>query len=164
MACDRQGRESRYTCPQRIRRMGGNGRGASTVRTEDEKGGVVTRMRFRAQAYKRGGSKRSEPNKKEARYLAFCDLRKRAGQIHSYIFGSHQFWLPGRVPYLPDVEEVQTNGEIWQIDVKATNSKTKRPLITESARNKMKQCAELFPHYRWFIAFEINGGWDVEEF
>lgn len=121
-------------------------------------------MKFRAQAYKRGGSKRSEPNKKEARYLAYNALRKRAGEIHDYLFGAHQFWLPGRVPYLPDVEEVQANGEIWQIDVKATNSQTNKPLITESARNKLKQCAELFPHYRWFVAYEIRGSWHYEEY
>lgn len=120
--------------------------------------------RFRACAYKRGGHKRGEPNKVETKFLEHCATMQMVGQVHSYHFEGHQFWLPGRVPFLPDVELIQANGEIWQVDVKATNRKLGKPLITESARNKMKVAAATFPHYRWFIAFILNGYWEYEEF
>jgi hypothetical protein len=97
-------------------------------------------------------------NKTEQAYSDELKKLEAAGEILFWKFEPLKLRLADNTFLTVDFLVIQKNREIELHD-----SKGSRFTYQEDAKVKMKVAAELFPFFRFKVAFKVKGGWDVEE-
>lgn len=104
-----------------------------------------------------GRLKTGEMNKTEARYAAYLEQRRAAGEIAWFKFEGLKFRLADNTFLTPDFMVMLADGRIEAHDVKG--------FMTEDGNVKIKVAAETFP-IPFFIVRERKkkdgGGWDIQ--
>ena len=97
------------------------------------------------------------PNKGEKLYFDHLLLRKRAGEIGSFLFEYDTFLLAHLCRYTPDFRVVLPDGTIEYHEVKGRRGKSF--WATEDARIKIKVAATLYPQYTFCVVWLDAGTW-----
>lgn len=94
----------------------------------------------------RGGRTQHKPgvmNKREARYAAELELRRRAGEIKQWAFEAVKFRLADRTFYTPDFVVWNNDGTMECVEIKGW--------MEDDAAVKWKVVQELYPNIRWTL-------------
>lgn len=102
-------------------------------------------------------------NQTEAEYARLLDIRKTAGEVHSWGFEAIRFKLADKCYLTPDFFVVLPDGRIEIHEVKGSRA-GKRGNQRDDARVKVKAAAVMFPWFRFVIMARVEGSWTTEEF
>lgn len=108
----------------------------------------------------------SEMNKGESRYAQWLDLQQKAGDVKRWYFQALTFKLAKDCRYTPDFLVFRVDTQIC-VDVKGRKVRpdgTQTYFAEEDAKIKIRVCSQMFPMYKWVIAFPLqNGNWEERE-
>lgn len=108
-------------------------------------------------------------SKAEAEYAQRLELLKRAGEILDWRYAPANWRLarPGKKSWFrPDFLVVTIIGRIEWHEVKGArklSSGHTGPFWRGDARPKAYAAAELYPWFRWVIAWKSRGNWHIED-
>lgn len=107
-----------------------------------------------------------EMNKGETRYAQWLDLQQKAGDVKCWYFQAMTFKLAKDCRYTPDFVVFRVDAQTC-VDVKGRKTRpdgTQTYWAEEDAKIKIRVAAQMFPMYRWVIAFPLqNGNWEERE-
>lgn len=110
--------------------------------------------------YALGRLKAGERNKTEAKYEAYLEKQKLAGEVLSYCFEPLHLRLADKTFYKPDFLVLNKACEVEFHEVKGS-----RYIFQDDAKVKVKVAAKLFPYFRFRVAYPQKGGtWEMEEY
>lgn len=105
--------------------------------------------------YALGRLKQGEMNKTEARYAAYLEQLKQAGEVLWYKFEGLKFRLANNTFYTPDFAVMIRDGQMQLHEVKG--------YWRDDAKVKIKMAAELYP-FEFIAVYFQKGRWQFETF
>lgn len=109
----------------------------------------------KAGAFARGATKPRDMNKTEAKYAAYLEAQKLAGEILWWAFEAVKLRLADNTFYTPDFMVLPRSLSLEIHEVKG--------FWRDDARVKIKVAAEHFP-FRFYAITKAKDGWEREEF
>ena len=94
-------------------------------------------------------------NQTEARYAAYLNTRKIAGEVQEWYFEPLKLRLADKTFYTPDFMVLTRE---WIIELHEVKG-----FMEDDAAVKLKVAAETFPCFRFLLCAPSQGGWKVKE-
>ena len=119
----------------------------------------MTQSNAKKALFAKGRLKPGVMNKTEAKYAAYLELLKQAGEVLWYAFEGMKFKLADACFYEPDFAVMLADGSMEMHEVKGAKA-----IFQDDAKVKIKVAAQKYP-FKFKAIFPLkNNGWEVIDY